>query len=440
MRKTVKPHGGISLTLFITLSCIGIALLPVLVYSALSMVFFRTGIDSLHKAQLTIAIEEYARRQAEAGAPVPPLPDTDTSGIPLSEGGLNRLHVTTLRRQLPQSVREALPPALRDAACMSVVGGAGEESIYVVLTMPLQGKRYYAYQRVSLREGETYIRPQIRSTIYLLLATGGVILVLLCLFLLHVIRRIKQPTRALSAWTATLHAGNMDEPLPDFVYPEVYAIASVIQESLKRQYTIAKREELIWRYCSHELRTPISIMHIGLDLLKRTLARQERNTDQEIKILSRLQRSAYSMSHLVGTLLWLGRNDIHPLPNEHIELSLFIQSVIVDVRRLFPHDYKKLTIRVSRHVSRIPGPALRIVLENIIRNAFQHALGNAICILQRGPRITVMNTTGRGGALRENTGFGLGLELTERLTAKLGWEFSTTHADGYARATLVLPS
>lgn len=146
------------------------------------------------------------------------------------------------------------------------------------------------------------------------------------------------------------------------------------------------------------------------------------------------------MSHLVGTLLWLGRNDIHPLPNEHIELSLFIQSVIVDVRRLFPHDYKKLTIRVSRHVSRIPGPALRIVLENIIRNAFQHALGNAICILQRGPRITVMNTTGRGGALRENTGFGLGLELTERLTAKLGWEFSTTHADGYARATLVLPS
>lgn len=429
MRKTLKPRGRISLTLFISLSCIGIALLPVLVYSALSMVFFRTGIDSLHKAQLTIAIEEYARQEAAAGAPAQPPPAE----------GINRLHVTTLRRQLPQSVREALPRTPHDGACMSVVGDAGEESIYVVLTMPLHGTRYYAYQRVSRQEGETYIRPQILFTIYLLLATGGVILVLLFVFLLYVIRKIKQPTKALSAWTAALHAENIDEPLPDFVYPEVCAIASVIQESLKRQYMLAKREELIWRYCSHELRTPISIMRVGLDLLKKTLGRQERTTDQEIKILSRLQRSTYSMSHLVGTLLWLGRNDIHPLPDEHIELSLFIHSVIEDVRRLFPHDGGKLTIRVNRHVSFIPGPALRIVLENIIRNAFQHALGHAIYILQRGARITVINTTS-GDAQRENTGFGLGLELTERLTAKLGWKFGTTHAGGYARATLVLPS
>ncbi len=431
MRKTLKPRGRISLTLFISLSCIGIALLPVLVYSALSMVFFRTGIDSLHKAQLTIAIEEYARREAAAGA----------AGMPLPEEGINRLHVTTLRGQLPQSVREALPRTPHDAARMSiVVDGAGEsENVYAVLSMPLHGTRYYAYQRVSRQEGETYIRPQILFTIYLLLAAGGVILVLLFVFLLYVIRKIKQPTKALSAWTAALNAENIDEPLPDFVYPEVCAIASVIQESLKRQYSLAKREELIWRYCSHELRTPISIMRVGLDLLKKTLGRQERNTDQEIKILSRLQRSTYSMSHLVGTLLWLGRNDIHPLPDEHIELSLFIHSVIDDVRRLFPHDGGKLTIRVDRHVSFIPGPALRIVLENIIRNAFQHALGHAIYILQRGARITVINTTS-GGAQRENTGFGLGLELTERLTAKLGWKFGTTHAGGYARATLVLPS
>lgn len=441
MRETLKPRGRISLTLFIALACIGIALLPVLVYSALSMVFFRTGIDSLHKAQLTLAIEEYARREAAAGAPAQPPPAAGAAGMPWPGEGINRLHVTSLRGQLPQSVREALPPTLPETVWMSVIAdGAGEsESVYVVLSMPLRGTRYYAYQRVSRQEGETYFRPQILSTIYLLLATGGVILVLLFVFLLYVIRKIKQPTKALSQWTAALNSENIDEPLPDFVYPEVYAIASVIQESLKRQYSLAKREELIWRYCSHELRTPISIMRVGLDLLKKTLGRQERTTDQEIKILSRLQRSTYSMSHLVGTLLWLGRNDIHPLPDEHIELSLFIHSVIEDVRRLFPHDGGKLTIRVNRHVSFIPGPALRIVLENIIRNAFQHALGHAIYILQRGARITVINTTS-GDAQRENTGFGLGLELTERLTAKLGWKFGTTHAGGYARATLVLPS
>lgn len=442
MRETLKPRGRISLTLFISLACIGIALLPVLVYTALSMFFFRTGIDSLHEAQLTIAIEEYARREAEGGAPAQPPPAAGAAGSPLPDGGINLLHVTSRRRQLPRSVQEALPRTLHDDTRMSVIAdGAGEnESIYAVLTMPLRGRRYYAYQRISRQEGETYIRPQILSTIYLLLGTGGVILVLLFFFLLHVIRKIKQPTKALSAWTAALNAENIDAPLPDFVYPEVYAIASVIQESLKRQYMIAKREELIWRYCSHELRTPISIMRVGLDLLQKTLGCENRDTDQEIKILSRLQRSTYSMSHLVGTLLWLGRNDIHPLPGEHIELSLFIQSVISDVRKLFPHGRQKLRVRVERHVSCIPGPALRVVLENIIRNAFQHALGNAIYILQRGPRITVTNAMNRGGALRESTGFGLGLELTERLTAKLGWKFGIVHARGYIRATLVLPS
>ena len=44
-----------------------------------------------------------------------------------------------------------------------------------------------------------------------------------------------------------------------------------------------------------------------------------------------------------------------------------------------------------------------------------------------------------GTSLRENTGFGLGLELTERLAARLGWEFSYRRRGRHAWARLVLP-
>lgn len=450
MRAPLKPHGRISLTFFISLCCVGIALLPVVVYSALSMLFFRTGIDSLHEAQLKSAIEQYACRQEDAPGKAQ-TPGTAGVGsasaapgpVSASGEGISRLHVTTRLAQLPLRAREALSrtPEHDDGHTSVIADGSGNSgNLYAVLSMEVRGTRYYAWQTVPFREGEAYIKPQILSTISILLATGALMLVLLGVFLLYVIRRIKQPTRALHAWTARLTPETIDQPLPDFVYPEVSAIALMIQESLKRQYATVRREELIWRYCSHELRTPISIMQVGLDLLKKISGRQERDSGQEIRILSRLQRSISSMAHLINTLLWLGRDDAHPLPHEHIELSLFLQSVIDDLRPLFPQGQKTIVLKKRRHVLCIPAPALRIVLENIIRNAFQHAQGKTIVIIQRGGRITVTNTTGGENGVPEHTGFGLGLELTERLAAKLGWGFSITRGRGFARAVLALPA
>ncbi|MDE7371662.1 MAG: sensor histidine kinase, partial [Desulfovibrio sp.] len=231
----------------------------------------------------------------------------------------------------------------------------------------------------------------------------------------------------------------LDGPLPDLIYPELYAIAGLMRENLKKQYANVRREELIWRYCSHELRTPISIINIGLELLQKTLARSGRDATQEIRVIARLERATHSMSHLVTTLLWLGRNDMAPLQQERIELSLFVGSIVSDFLKIFPHDREKVRLRTSRHMATVPAPALRIILENIIRNAFQHAREGRICILQKGGRILVTNSMQAGNSLRENTGFGLGLELTERLAGKLGWEFSYTRRGRHARAELRLP-
>ena len=418
----MRLRGKPSLTLFVCVCCAAIALVSVLVYSALSMEFFRMGIESIQEAQLRVAING-------ARADRPP------------ETGMDRIMVTEDAGALPPELRGRPAAGPKGTGYHTIIldHDGTAEGIYCFLALPTDGRTWYAWQRVSQHEAETYIRPQVFSRIHTVLAVGGVILALLLACLLYMFRRIRRPTTILSNWAANLSAANMDRPLPDLIYPELYAIAGLMRENLKKQYAHVRREELVWRYCSHELRTPISIIKIGLELLQKTLARSGREAQQEIRVIARLQRATHSMSHLVTTLLWLGRNDGSPLPNEHIELSLFVGSIVADILKLFPQHGEHIRMATSRHMVHIPAPALRIVLENIIRNAFQHAPGGRICIVQKGGRITVVNAMQEGNTLRENTGFGLGLELTERLAARLGWEFSYSLRGRHARARLVLP-
>lgn len=418
----MRLHGKLSLTLFVSLSCAAMALIAVLVYSALSMEFFRMGIESIHEAQLKISLHDAAGGGSAPG------------------DGMNRIRVTADAAALPPELRRLIAGEPEEGYRTVVIGhGDRVEGIYCFLALPVDGKTWYAWQKVSQHEAETYIRPHVFSQIYTVLGVGCGLLVLLILFLAALFRRIRKPAALLNRWAAGLDARTVDAPLPDLIYPELYAIAGLMRENLKKQYANVRREELIWRYCSHELRTPISIINIGLELLQKTLAKSGRDATQEIRVIARLERATHAMSHLVITLLWLGRNDMAPLPQENIELSLFVGSIVSDFLKIFPHDREKIRLATSRHMASVPAPALRIVLENIIRNAFQHAHEGRICIVQKGGRIMVINSMQAGNSLRENTGFGLGLELTERLAGKLGWQFSYTRRGRHARAELRLP-
>ena len=64
MHKKLTLRGRVSLTLFVSVSCAAIVLVVVLLYSALSMEFFRMGMESIHEAQLQVAIREQATAPA----------------------------------------------------------------------------------------------------------------------------------------------------------------------------------------------------------------------------------------------------------------------------------------------------------------------------------------------------------------------------------------
>ncbi len=73
----------------------------------------------------------------------------------------------------------------------------------------------------------------------------------------------------------------------------------------------------------------------------------------------------------------------------------------------------------------LPEAAARIVLGNVVRNAFQHTLRGIIHISQHGGVVEVVNYMARESDLAGDIGFGLGLELTRRLTARLDWLYTS---------------
>ena len=80
----------------------------------------------------------------------------------------------------------------------------------------------------------------------------------------------------------------------------------------------------------------------------------------------------------------------------------------------------------------LPEIAVRIVLGNLIRNAFQHTWEGRVLIRQTGNQVQIENVQNDNVDAVSDQGSGLGLELTRQLVARLGWVYeSTSRASGH---------
>jgi hypothetical protein len=86
----------------------------------------------------------------------------------------------------------------------------------------------------------------------------------------------------------------------------------------------------------------------------------------------------------------------------------------------------------------LPEAPTRIVLGNLIRNAFQHTRSGSVSIVQRGGHVDIVNSLRDGNEAASETGFGLGLKLTERFTEKLGWRYSNQPVAAGRKVEVVL--
>ena len=418
----------------------GSGVVLVLAYTLLLEHYLGLGIELRTKSVL----ERTAASYSEAVAADPSAP------LPAAPGLKSFRHI----EDIPAALRGQLSPeAFRHREMQHlVVLDDGDDPVMTKLPLsceagPCEFLFFFSYRlddRTWLYLAQTVAVTEAEDLEYDFIETAAQIIGLVCALTLLTLalvlsRRIGQPVRRLAHWADNLSLESLDQT-PDFRFRELNLVAARLRDAFRRIATGVENEKRFLQHASHELRTPLSVMSGNLELLDKLVERRHRR-EAEREALDRLNRAITNMRQLTETLLWLSRPSEKLPKAEPTELHALMHSLVEENRYLL--DAKPVEIVVTGNRSRIhvPSTPCRIVLANLIRNAFQYTRSGRVSIDIAHERITIDNEN--AADVEEDTpgeegefGFGLGLRLVDDICRRLGWGYeSSPRGDG--RSTTV---
>ncbi|SHO54964.1 sensor histidine kinase [Vibrio quintilis] len=261
--------------------------------------------------------------------------------------------------------------------------------------------------------------PYVKLIIYAVFAIMTFVVMTLLLF-----RHIAVPVEKLIGWAKSLHSGELNQPVPDFQYNELNNLANIIRTSLQSVQSSLEREKAFLSHASHELRTPISVVRSNSELMKKLIERGDNTQEKQQEVVCRILRASYTMTELCETLLWLNRGELGNLVKEDIALGPMLRQLIHDLNDLVRDKKVEIHVETDSEVLMLPATLVRIVLGNLIRNAFQHTYHGKVEIVQSGYKVKISNFSYTDGN-ETNLGFGLGLKLTRQVIEHYQWPYCT---------------
>lgn len=338
---------------------------------------------------------------------------------------------------VPENIRNYIPePPVRthhlDKELIRETFFSPPKEGYFVSKVLLQDGRYiFVSKVVSDKKYKNSLGPEhhAKEDPMLIIGILGLFILIACILVsLYLLRSITRPVEAIQEWAASLTISGLDKKKPDFRFRELNELAEIVRGSLDSVNQATQREQELLKYASHELRTPIAVIRSNAALLKKVAPSP---SDQEQKVRDRIDRASLTMKEMMETLLWLYREDEESLQPSEVKLSDLITQIVQDSEYLLQGKDVTLQMNLKDDCSlMVVSSACRIMLTNMIRNAFQHTQQGSVLIEQDNCQIRVINEeTGDAGEGQQDLGFGLGLRLNHKLAEKFGWRF-TNDAQG----------
>jgi signal transduction histidine kinase len=128
-----------------------------------------------------------------------------------------------------------------------------------------------------------------------------------------------------------------------------------------------ERERQFIADCSHEFRTPLTILGGAVALLK------ERDT-VDSGILARLHRTTKRMEGITQTFLVMAREGRMSGERERLSVRAIVSQVLEEQSLVFPHQPSEIKVEIPEDVRVFcVREVFHVILGNLIGNAFQHA-------------------------------------------------------------------
>jgi two-component system, OmpR family, sensor kinase len=423
-------------------------------------VYVRTGADLLDgvDAGLRSRADVVIAEVRSSGGWLPPTPsrliESDEAFVQIAsaDGSIERSDAIVARTPLlPASTIRRI-----DHAVFADRRVPGIDDVVRVLAVPVPADagRVVVLVGTSLQDRRDQML-QLGST----LAIGGVVaLVVIAFGAWVVLGAALRPVERMRAQAAAISAL---EPAQRLAVPpggdELTALATTLNEMLRRLEGAVGRERRFVDDAGHELRTPVAVLRARLDLALSA----ERSRDELREIVRRSLGDAEHLSRLADDLLVLtqSRDGGLPIHREDVDVERMVNAAVADHRA--PAEAADVSIEadIAAGSARVDPIRMRQVLDNLLDNAVRHAgpggrvvvdasasegvlrisveddgVGFADDVLGRAFEPFARGTTGNGG-----TGAGLGLSIVDAIArAHAGSAVAENLTTGGARVVVTL--
>lgn len=213
----------------------------------------------------------------------------------------------------------------------------------------------------------------------------------------------------------------------DFPDNEIGRLANALEQALVRVAAFVEREQNFTRDASHELRTPVAIIHSSVELLAR-----QQLPESAREQLQQIRAAALQMEQIINALLALAR-EMPATVHSPVMLLPVLEKAIVQHANLLRDKDVQLDVQVPETANvTLPAPVLSILLNNLVANAFHYTEKGVISIAWQGSALEIRDS---GPGIEEDiverigeplvkgsasTGFGLGLSIVKRLCERFG--------------------
>ncbi|WP_135458295.1 sensor histidine kinase [Vibrio echinoideorum] len=403
-----------SLRIYVLLAILVTGVTTILVLSALSINYFISGMDVAMRGSMI------AQAQQEVVKPGKSVTNQEFT-------------VATQWSDLPQGIQSHIEQSNVELNVISkkVLGKSifapPKEGYFVMKVMKGDEERYVS--AVFDQTRDHFLEDKALPHFVTILLTALAAIVLFFAILVLILRKVASPVEQLKNWAKSLDKDNLNEPTPDFHFSELNTLANIIRDSLSSVQSGLEREQKFLGYASHELRTPIAVTRTNSELLEK-LIQKGKSPEKQLEVIDRIKRAGFTMTDLTETLLWLTRQQDKDLPVESTHLGELLQQINHDLTYLLSGKAVIVNLESDDTRCELPLGLTRIVLTNLIRNAFQHTDSGTVDIVQSGSKVTIVNHNTDGTIEDNHLGFGLGLELTEKLLAQYQWQYHNQELAG----------
>ena len=239
-------------------------------------------------------------------------------------------------------------------------------SLFAAVPVAEGGHVAYAI-RATTSTAEVY--PRIRITWLLMVALGALVLILTWQLARWQARRLARPLERLSAAASTLGHGDFTVRTQPSGIPEIDAVNTALDRTAARIGDLIDRERRVTANASHQLRTPLTGLRLGLEA-----ALDSPNADHHQAITDAIAATE-RLDHTIDDLITLARGTTPA--TEPLALDALLAEITDTWHNVLAEIGRPLRISADTGLPRSPASsaAVRQILAVLIDNAAQHGAG-----------------------------------------------------------------